>query len=79
MIGGAPGCKYSWWSSLLVPDCFLGSRASMSLVPKAVIGGATASLCLVVKLPHVGANVDKVACHLHQPMNCGRQRGHKVF
>jgi hypothetical protein len=36
-------------------------------------GHLLASLRSVAKLPDVMADVDRVACHLHWPMKCGRQ------
>jgi hypothetical protein len=36
-------------------------------------GHCLASLRLVVKLPRVGGNVDRLACRLHRPSNCGGQ------
>jgi hypothetical protein len=56
-------------------DCLLDSRALMWLVPGGGLrcGHRPASLRLVAKLPHVGADADRLAYRLHRPTSRGRQ------
>jgi hypothetical protein len=57
----------------ILPDCLLGSWASTCLVPQAVLGGGhrLALHRLAAKISHVGADVDGLVCHLHQPIDYG--------